>query len=454
MIDRRLIGVFAVLVLANVSPAASPRDAAQKVAQALDVALVWSGHPVGFSLLTQGNRQFVAFYDDQRRMTVASRMLDSSQWRFVRLPSNIGWDSHNSVTMAIDDEGQIHLSGNMHCVPLIYFRTTRPYDITSFEKIPEMVGHEEKSCTYPRFLRGAEGELIFTYRDGRSGRGDQYYNVYDPKTKTWRRLLDKPLTSGGGKMNAYLHGPVRDRDGVFHLCWVWRNSPDCATNHDLSYARSKDLVHWETSAGKPLTIPITVETGEIVDPVPPGGGIINGNTILGFDSQNRPILSYHKFDAGGKTQLYNARQEKGGWKIYQTSQWDYRWEFKGGGSIGFEIGFGPVRVEPDGRLSQSYHHAKEGVGTWILDEATLKPTGKLTRVLPPKALRQVESKYPGMQARRCEDLGKSDEAGVQYTLRWETLPSNRDRARSEVPPPTMLRLYKLIDGPRGAEAVD
>ncbi|MBM3334397.1 BNR repeat-containing protein, partial [Candidatus Sumerlaeota bacterium] len=360
------------------------------------------------------------------------------------LPTSVGWDSHNYVTMAIDSGGFIHLSGNMHCVPLIYFRTTKPYDIRSFERVPSMSGRDEKSCTYPVFLRGPRDELIFTYRNGRSGSGDQIYNIYDEKTRTWRRLLEQPLTSGKGKMNAYLHGPVRDKNGLFHLCWVWRNTPDCATNHDLSYARSKDLVHWTTSDGKPLALPITVETTEIVDPVPPGGGMINGNTVIGFDSKGRLIVSYHKFDEKGMTQLFNARLEKGGWKIYQTSQWNYRWEFGGGGSIEFEIRVGPVQVGADGRLTQSYSHIKHGSGVWILDEETLKPVGRAARAgRYPRQLSRPVSKSPGMRAQQASDLGSSDEPGVNYVLRWETLGPNRDRPRDSAHLPTMLRLVKV-----------
>jgi hypothetical protein len=415
------------------------------VDEVVDVAPVWAGHPVGFALLTHGDRQFVAFYDAQRQMTVGSRALGSDQWQLVRLATAVGWDSHNSIAMAMDDAGQIHLSGNMHCVPLIYFRTTKPGDVASFERMPGMVGRNEARATYPKFLRGADGSLIFTYRDGSSGNGDQIFNVYDLKSGSWRRLLDQPLFSGQGKMNAYFQGPVRDERGVFHVCWVWRDTPDCATNHDLSYARSRDLVHWETSDEQALALPITIETAEIVDPVPPGGGMINGNTRLGFDSQGRPVIGYHKYDAEGKTQLYNARREDGGWKICQTSDWDYRWEFQGGGSIPFEVGLGPVTVEPDGTLSQSYHNAKHGSGTWRLDEATLKPVGKLApkRQLPAEIAR-VESKLPGMAARMANDLGGTGEPGVEYVLRWETMPSNRDRPHpGDPPPPSMLRVYKL-----------
>ena len=45
------------------------------------------------------------------------------------------------------------------------------------------------------------------------------------------------------------------------------------------------------------------------------------------------------------------------------------------------------------------------------------------------------------------DSGGTDEAGVRYMLRWETLGPNRDRPREgAVPDPNMLRLYKFRTG--------
>jgi hypothetical protein len=63
----------------------------------LDVAPVWAGHPVGFSLLTVNDRQLVGFYDADRRLTVAVRSLDEKDWTYVPLPRHTGWDSHNSI---------------------------------------------------------------------------------------------------------------------------------------------------------------------------------------------------------------------------------------------------------------------------------------------------------------------------------------------------------------------
>lgn len=409
----------------------------------LPVGEAWAGHPVRFCLLTNAPNQYAAYYDADRRLTVGQRRLDESSWTLVRLDERVGWDSHNYIVMTLDDAGHLHLSGNMHVHPLKYFRTTEPGDIRTLERVPAMTGSEEDRVTYPRFFRGPDGRLVFTYRDGSSGAGSEIYNVYDPETRLWSRLLDTPLTDGRGDMNAYPTGPTPGPDGFWRLCWVWRDTPDCATNHDLCYARSRDLVHWETSGGAPLALPITFETAEVADPVPPGGGIINGNTRIGFDLENRLVLAYHKHDAKGFTQVFNARREADGWRIYQTSDWDYRWEFSGGGSIPFEIRVSPVAVS-GGQLVQDFSHDRFGGGRWVLDPETLKPvaTGPRPAGPIPAELQAPESDFPGMRVNWQSDSGQSDRPGVSYYLRWETLGANRDRPREEPwPGPTALRLY-------------
>ncbi|MDP7288481.1 MAG: BNR repeat-containing protein [Phycisphaerae bacterium] len=421
------------------------------VGESLDISRVEAGFPVGFCLLTHGKLQYVAYYDEQHRMTVASRTLDSKTWKYQILPSKVGWDSHNTVTMAIDDDGYIHLSGNMHCVPLIYFRTSKPGDIASFQRIKAMTGKNERRCTYPHFMRGGAGEFIFHYRDGGSGNGNEIYNVYDCKTKTWRKLLDKPLTDGRGKMNAYMHGPKLGPDGYFHMTWMWRDTPDCRTNHDISYARTKDLINWETVAGKPIKLPISLKEtkGVIVDPVPSGGGIINVTGWAGFDSKKRVVVSYHKFDAKGNIQAYVARFESGKWKISCVTKWDYRWNFHGNGSINVEIRVGTVIPAGDGKLHLPYRHVKYGGGMLVIDEETLKPLGgvaKRQKSSIPAAIRKRESKFKGIGVRTAGDSGASGQAGVRYILRWETLGRHRDRKpKGPLPEPSMLRLIKIVE---------
>ncbi|MDH7481054.1 MAG: BNR repeat-containing protein [Armatimonadota bacterium] len=443
--NNSIIYIQAVLILVLAFSTSSGKSAQVKET-CIEIAPVWSGHPVGFSLLSCPERQYVAFYNPDRQLTVGCRKYSETTWHFVKLPETVGWDSHNYITMAMDDNGCIHLCANMHCSPLVYFRTTKPGDIDSFERIPSMVGRDETKCTYPSFFRGPRGEFLFTYRFGSSGNGDQYFNIYDHKTKTWKRLMDAPLTSGEGKMNAYFTGLRLYEDGYYHTAWVWRDEPDCSTNHDLSYARSKDLIHWETSDGKALKLPITLSTAEIVDPVPVKGGLLNGGVAIGLDSKKRLVISYLKFDEHGYNQVYNARREANGWKIYKTSSWEYRWEFSGTGSIPFEIRIGPIVVEKDGKLSQSYSHVKYGNGKWILDEENFRILEDIRATPVPKSDTSKDSTRM-LEPRYANDLGSSGERGVRYQLRWETLSLNRDRPRDYHPSPSMLKLCRIESVP-------
>ena len=415
--------------------------------KSLDIAEVPADFPVRFCLLTEGGRQYVAYYDRERRMTVAARALDSDIWTHQVLPSNVGWDSHNYITLAVDGDGHLHVSGNMHCVPLVYFRTEKPGDISTLKPFA-MTGANESLCTYPKFLRDAAGRLIFHYRDGHSGRGNEIYNVYDRVTKRWTRLLDQPLTDGQGRMNAYMLGPTREADGWFHMHWVWRDSPDCATNHHLSYARTRDLLQWESAFGEKVELPITLDNTSLwVDPIPSGGGIINGGHRLFLDDQHRPIITYHKSDAGGNMQIYAARAEGKEWRRYLLTDWSKPVVFSGGGTMGFiGIRIGELsRAEP-GILTMTYRHGVYGNGRLVLDEKTLRPLSRILPVVPeyPAELDRLQSNFPGMAIQRAEDIGDSGNKDVRYLLQWETLESNRDRPRPDpLPAPGMLRLHKL-----------
>ena len=408
-----------------------------------ELAKVWAGHPVGFAFAIHGDAQYVGFYDHERYMVVGHRKLGAKDWTLHRTSERVGWDSHNYIAFGFDRDGCLHVAANMHCIPLRYYRTEQAGDVTSLKPIHRMTGRDERRCTYPRFLHTTDGRLLFLYRDGGSGNGKRLINIYDEKTRTWRRYINTPLLSGQGKMNAYPTGIVPDRKGVFHMAWVWRDTPDCSTNHHLCYARSRDLMTWEASDGRRFTLPLTIGNSEVVDPVPPRGGLLNSLVRLSFDAQDRPLIAYTKFDKDGHNQLHVARLEDGGWKLYQTTQWTHRWYFKGGGAIGAKIRFSGLRPYGDGsRLLQSVRHPTAGSGARLLDAETLQPVDERPHSTAwPSEVRRIGSEFPGIGVR----LLSHEQDGVTYVLRWETLGANRDRPRPEnqTPPPSSLLLYEL-----------
>jgi hypothetical protein len=240
------------------------------------------------------------------------------------------------------------------------------------------------------------------------------------------------------------------------MVWTWRSTPDAINNHDLSYARTLDFMNWETGKGLPLTLPIKLSTADIVDPVPVNGGMINNNTKVGFDANGRPVIVYHKYDANGNTQLYNARIEDGVWKTHQVSNWKTAWRISGYNTLVFPIEVTGLRAYSDGTLRQAYLNTLDGDSkarqSWRgfeLNQTDLSWHADITAPLPyPIELNEVESKeldskQVGMRVRWAEDKGTSSDPDVYYMMRWETFEPNGDQPRAVEPTPTVLRVYAM-----------
>jgi hypothetical protein len=430
------LGVIAAPVAARPAPVTA---AAATPPEASAIDTVWSGHSVKSALAVTDTMIVVGYYDANRQLTIAARARgDGASWRYQKLESWVGWDSHNYVALAVDAAGNIHVSANMHRDPLLYYRTTVPGDVRTLVRVPVMADAAvERSATYPIFLHDGAGRLVFKYRDGSSGNGNEIYNIYDMQSGRWRHLLNTPLTDGEGQRNAYFVGPVLGPDKRFHIAWVWRESPMAETNHDLSYARSSDLVHWEDSSGKPLHLPIRLSTAEIVDRVPVGGGIINNNTVVGFDPAGRVMITVHKFDAAGNTQIYVARRDSAGWTLAQVSHWQkFRWDFRGGGSLDSRLFVdGAVPVGND-RVKISVIRDGKPID-FLLDAHSLRTLEEKPGTRLAERLGQIVATPPGMMLNTVEDPG-----GSGVALAWASRPPHRDQPSADIPPPTTLELIR------------
>jgi hypothetical protein len=426
------------LIMPLLALMAIPIRAQLTILDKLDIARVWAGHPVDFDIETKNTFQCVAYYDTLRRMTVASRSTASQTWTYTVLPTTTGWDSHDYIEMAIDDSGYVHISGNMHNVALIYFRSRQPWSIAAFDR-PGMVGTIETSITYPVFIKGSDGRLYFQYRDGGSGSGTTIWNGYNPQTKKWTRITTAGLFNGEGEVNAYPTNPVLGPDGNFHIIWMWRDTPVANTNHHLSHIKSSDMVTWKTMAGQDLTLPITRSTaGVVADPVTTGNGLINMDFWISWDSLERAVLTYHRYDGNNISQLWNTRRENNAWKIYQTSSWtSFKWNLDLQGSLGHDIAATPLEIDAKGRLLQYYVYRDKIKRQWVLDESTLKPL--FDSVWQPPAgqeeIYRIESTFDSM----IVNLKKQD----NYWIKWETMPINQDVARTSYPSGSALRLYTM-----------
>jgi hypothetical protein len=177
-----------------------------------------------------------------------------------------------------------------------------------------IINEKENKVSYPEFYRLPAGDLLFFYRDGGSGNGNLVLNRYDIKSKKWTRLQDN-LIDGQKKRNAYWQ-ITTDVKGTIHISWVWRESPDVASNHDLAYARSLDGGKtWQKSTGENYVLPINAETAEYALKIPQKSELIN-QTSMFADALGHPfIATYWKENANSVPQYHIVYKIGEKWEV-------------------------------------------------------------------------------------------------------------------------------------------
>ncbi len=283
------------------------------------------------SVASHAGIQFAAFYDPRGEVVLARRKPGEASWEtsHTGLKGNIH-DAHNGISIMPDGAGILHLAWDHHNDPLRYCRTLGPDTMRLTPPLP-MTGANESSVTYPEFHRLPDGDLLFLYRDGASGRGNLVINRLRAGSGEWTRAHDVVI-DGEGKRNAYWQACIDDL-GTLHLSWVWRESPDVASNHDLCYARSRDGgVTWEDSTGQALPLPIREATAEVVARIPQGSGLIN-QTSMTADADGRAIIaSYWRPEGAAAPQYHIVRRTSAGWSTQQVGERALDFELGGGGT--------------------------------------------------------------------------------------------------------------------------
>ncbi|WP_335340916.1 BNR repeat-containing protein [Hymenobacter sedentarius] len=283
------------------------------------------------SVVTHKREQFTAYYDSLGYVVLAKRHLPAGPWQVQRTQyqGNVK-DAHNVISLMVDGAGYVHLSFDHHNNPLHYCRSKVPGSLDMGELQP-MTGQQEQKVSYPEFHRFPNGDLLFMYRDGGSGNGNLVLNRYRPKTRQWRRLHDV-LIDGEGQRNAYWQACI-DARGTIHVSWVWRESPDVASNHDMAYARSLDGGKtWQKSTGERYQVPITERTAEYACRIPQRSELINQTSITADASGNPYIATYWR-PAGMQVPQYQlVYLEAKQWKTAQVGQRTTPFSLSGAGT--------------------------------------------------------------------------------------------------------------------------
>ena len=354
MKGTRLLALFFALVIGAGQPAA-----AETSTRLVRVGEGWAKNQVNAvifrrnSVVSRGRWQYVAFYDASMRVVLAKRRLGTSLWEVRRTQyTGDATDAHRSISIAVDGAGFLHVVWNQHDSALQYCRGVRPGSLELSAQMP-MLGEKEGRVTYPEFYALPRGGLLFLYRDGASGGGNLVLNRYDPKAKRWARLQDR-LIDGEGERNAYWQAFV-DAKGAIHLSWVWRETPDVSTNHDLCYAKSSDGGRtWLKSTGEPYRLPVTAANAEYVQRIPQASELIN-QTSMTADARGRPYIVTYWRPAGTRVPQYHLVYHDGRrWHTVQVSRRTEPFSLSGRGTRRIPVSRPQVVVNTQGERPEVF----------------------------------------------------------------------------------------------------
>lgn len=332
-IDYLKLGLLSLIACLPVAATGSGHASVRLV----PVAKGWAGNSINAnilrhnSLVSHEGEQYIAFYDTEGRVVLGKRSIGSANWTLSPTDFNGNVrDAHNVISIMVDGDGYLHLSWDHHGHPLRYCRSRAPGSL-EMGPMESMVGDKENRVTYPEFYRLPDGDLLFLYRDGSSGRGDLMMNYYDLNSREWTRRQDA-FINGEGERNPYWQLCIDD-SGTIHVSWVWRETGNVATNHDMGYARSRDRgLTWERSNGERYHLPIVQANAEYAARIPQAHELIN-TTSMAADQKGNPYIATYWRPVGEEVPQYHLIHHDGqAWHTVQVSERQTPFSLSGGGT--------------------------------------------------------------------------------------------------------------------------
>jgi BNR repeat-containing family member len=359
--------------------------------------------------------QFAAYYDNSGDINIARRSLGSSAWTSVDTHINIVTptdgnvtaasllgDDHNTIALAVDSTGDLNMSFGMHNVELNYEISNASVmgNVASFQALsftqqtpanaPTLFPNNSATtneATYPDFYNiPGSNDLLFAYRNGGagggSGNGDEYFNVYDPTTKTWTNelVINGELTS----VNAYLNNLVYDSNGNLLMSWTWRATPNWQTNSNIMFAQSPDNgTTWFKQGGTAkYDLPIIQNTvghngpngdaksvAQVVETIPENDSFIN-QTSMTVDHNNNPFIATYltpgwnvNTNSGNPNRQYVLEYYTGtAWKTSQVSDRTSDTSIDTSGNDVRDLGRPLVMIDSEGRVLVVTRSEDTGLG--------------------------------------------------------------------------------------------
>ena len=290
------------------------------------------------NLTVAGNYEFGTYYDTSGDVMVARRTLGSSNWTTYSTgfsATDIS-DDHNVIAIAVDSAGIMHLSWDMHNQVLNYATsntavtgsTLNSIDFTkaTASNAPTLFassGSTTNEVTYPQFYSiPNSSDLLFTYRNGGSGggsgNGNQYFDVYDPSTKTFTNnfAINGEQTSVNAYLNSIVFVPKAGGGENLLASWTWRATPAWQSNSNILFAQSPDngATWYKQGGATKYGLPIIQNTSaggqanqiaQVVENIPQNSSFIN-ETGMTADANGNPFIATYLAPGSNATKAVSA----------------------------------------------------------------------------------------------------------------------------------------------------
>ena len=264
-------------------------------------------------IVTSGDRTHVAWLDSPPEgFRVRVRTLDrrTGDWS-PTVTVGEAYDNHGGPALTIDSSGFLHIVYYPHHHAMRYRKSKRPNDASEWgEEV--LIG---EGLTYPTFVCGKDDTL---YLSGRRRFRDKPWEVElwkRPAGEAWRRkgsLLASRHPGYAHFQESLAWGPDHR---TLHLCCRFHEKSDkdaYGRLQTVSYMVSRDFGEsWARSDGRTLTLPVTVDTAEVLV----RGGVDQQRVVrvgaLAVDRKGRPHLLY-SIEEQGRGRLFITHLENDG----------------------------------------------------------------------------------------------------------------------------------------------
>lgn len=432
----------------------------------------FAGYMVPQAIVADGDTTYIAFFDQAKRVTVASKK-GAGAWAVTTLDAVLEYDSHSHIDLAVDQNRNLHVVAQTSLTDklLKYWVTSIPADISTLARSSMFPAWGEGSganfhayeelVSYPRFYTGKGGQLFFRYRAGAAGGAWTIVYQFNGATRRWE--LSDPTTGYSGlakvflgyntdpQMSAYPSIPELGPDGNFHMVWTWRRDATAGTNSQIHYAYSADMRTWKNIRGETIAGGqfLYNQAATMVDAVPQHGGVLNDTGIaLGFDPAGKAVVSYFKYVTSGSqktTQLFTARpssQTGSGWSLTQVSNWSGLYDLEPQpGSVNGDMSVNVLEASSGARPSGSSaftldYQCQGAAHRMVLDAASgrqLADIALTTDDALPTAI--TESAFPaGYKITHRESWSPDSTDASSLVLTWEAGPYVVDNDFSGIGP--------------------